>query len=197
MEDRSASRGCRSRAIPAGFVLVVVLLAVTMGSPCATAAEAVDPWTLKAHFLRNFAKLVTWPEDRFEDKDSPIVIGVLGADPFDDRLEDAVEGHKAHGRTLQVRRLLVADEELPSREQLTGCHLLFVSVSERDRVPLILERLERASVMTVSDVEDFAASGGVAEFVLVEPYIRFRLNREVAEASGLRLSSQLLRLAIP
>ena len=54
----------------------------------------------------------------------------------------------------------MADEELPSREQLTGCHLLFVSVSERDRVPLILERLERASVMTVSDVEDFAASGG-------------------------------------
>ena len=91
----------------------------------------------------------------------------------------------------------MADEELPSRELLTGCHLLFVSVSERDRVPLILERLERASVMTVSDVEDFAASGGVAEFVLVEPYIRFRLNREVAEASGLRLSAQLLRLAIP
>ena len=197
MEHRSASRGCRSRAIPAGFVLVVALLAVTMGSPWATAAEAVDPWTLKAHFLRNFAKLVTWPKDRFDDKDSPIVIGVLGADPFDDRLDKAVEGRTAHGRDLQIRRLSVADGELPSTEQMTDCHLLFVSGSERDRVPLILGRLAGASVMTVSDLEDFTASGGVAEFVLVGPNIGFRLNRQVAEGLGLRLSVKMLRLALP
>jgi hypothetical protein len=75
--------------------------------------------------------------------------------------------------------------------------LLFVSISERERIPLILERLDGASVMTVSDAEDFAASGGVAEFVLDEPYIRFRLNRTAARAAGLRLKSQLLKLAIP
>jgi len=197
MREPIFSRGSHTRCRAGAIGLIVVSLLFVTGSPSTIAVETADPWEVKALFLLNFAKLVTWPADRFDGKESPLVIGVLGADPFDARLEDAVEGHKAHGRTLQVRRLPVAGGQLPTREQLTGCHLLFVSVSERDRVPLILERLERASVMTVSDVEDFAVSGGVAEFVLVEPYLRFRLNREVAEASGLRISAQLLRLAIP
>ena len=177
--------------------LLVLSLVVATSSPGTLAAETADLWAVKAHFLQRFTKLVTWPADSFDGKDSPLIIGVLGTDPFDDRLDDAVEGETVHGRTVQVRRFPVADGKLPSREQLIGCHLLFVSVSERERMPLILERLGRASVMTVSDMEKFAASGGVAEFVLVEPYLRFRLNREVAEASGLRLSAQLLRLAIP
>ena len=86
---------------------------------------------------------------------------------------------------------------LPCLAAVVCSGLLFVSVSERDRVSSILERLEHAGVMTVSDVENFAASGGMAEFVLVEPYIRFRLNRSVAEASGLTISAHLLRSAIP
>ena len=72
MRDRSASRGLRSRAIPVVLTLVWAMTAFTTGSPRASATDAVDPWAVKAHYLRNFAKLVTWPKDRFEDKDSPI-----------------------------------------------------------------------------------------------------------------------------
>lgn len=197
MRDRSASRGLRSRAIPVVLALVWATIAFTTGSPRASATDAVDPWTVKAHFLRNFAKLVTWPEDRFEDKDSPIVIGVLGTDPFHERLDAVLAGRTAHGRSLQVRRLPVADGQLPATERLIDCHLLFVSGSERDRVALILERLGNASVMTVSDLDNFTVSGGVAELFLDGPHIKFRLNRKVAEGLGLQLSVKMLRLALP
>ena len=172
------------------------MTAFTTGSPRASATEAVDPWTVKAHFLRNFAKLVTWPKHSFHDKNSPLVIGVLGSDPFERALDDAIKGHKARGRDLRIRRLSVVDGKLPSKEQLSGCHLLFVSESERERLPSIFERLEGTSVMSVSDVENFASSGGVAEFVLIDAHIKFRFNRQAADIAGLHPSARLLSLAI-
>ena len=68
--------------------------------------------------------------------------------------------------------------------------------SERDRLPQIFERLEGTSVMTVSDVENFADAGGVAELVPVGATIKFRFNRQAAKASGLRPSARLLSLAM-
>ncbi len=159
-------------------------------------SDSTPALQVKAAYLRNFTKFVKWPEHSFHDKNSPLVIGVLGSDPFERALDAAIEGHKAHGRELRIRRLSVVDGVIPSKEQLSGCHLLFVSESERERLPSIFERLEGTSVMSVSDVENFASSGGVAEFVLIDANIKFRFNRQAAESAGLRPSARLLSLAI-
>ena len=177
------------------LLCMAALLGFALGPRDARAAPMPESH-VKAAYLRNFTKLVTWPEHSFERENSPLVIGVLGTDPFERALDEAIEGHKAHGRTLRIRRLSVVDGELPSTEQLSGCHLLFVSQSERDRLPSIFERLEGTNVLSVSDVENFAASGGVAEFVLVGPNIKFRFNRQAAKSAGLRPSARLLSLAI-
>jgi hypothetical protein len=178
-------------------VLVVLLFMLTSGMRYALPAEQRLARDVKAAFLLNFTKFVKWPENSFDGEDSPMVIGVLGVDPFEHALDKVVSGHKAHGRKLQVRRLAVVDGEFPPTEQLAGCHLLFVSKSERDLLPLIFERLRGMNVMTVSDLEDFAASGGVAEFVPVGPNIKFKINRQAARRAGLRPSAKLLKLAIP
>jgi hypothetical protein len=71
---------------------------------------------------------------------------------------------------------------------------VFVSASERGRLPEILSALGSKSVLTVSEVEEFAARGGVINFVLVDNRVRFEINPGAAKRSGLKISSELLRL---
>jgi len=195
MKDRIFGQGHNGRATLVS-ALVVLLLTLTSGMQNALPAEQTRARDVKAAYLRNFVKLVKWPENSFAGEDAPMVIGVLGVDPFDRALDRAVDGRTAHGRNLQVRRLAVVGDEFPSTEQLAGCHLLFVSKSVSDHLALIFERLEGTHVMTVSDLENFAASGGVAEFVPDGPSIKFKFNTQASDRAGLRPSARLLSLAI-
>jgi hypothetical protein len=156
-----------------------------MVSPVVAAPTTAE---VEAVFLFHFSQFVDWPVQAFPDSSSPIVIGVLGSDPFGAALDDVVRGEMVKGRPLVVRRF-------QRIEQLTDCHILFVSRSERARLEPIVQTLKGRSILTVSDLEGFAGDGGVIGFVLVDNKIRLRVNLEAARDAGLTLSSKLLRPA--
>jgi hypothetical protein len=143
---------------------------------------------IEAVFLFNFSQFVDWPSQVFAEPDSPIVISVLGSDPFGTTLDEVVRGEVVKGRSLIVRRFQRV-------EQLTDTQILFISRSERGRLESILTTLKGRSVLTVSDIEGFANNGGIICFVLVDNKIRLRVNLQAAKAAGLTLSSKLLRPA--
>lgn len=169
------------------FVPLLLLGALAAGAqevPLPTPLE----YELKAAFLYNFVKFVEWPADAFAGTRSPLTICVYGEDPFGASLDGAVRGETVGERSLLVQRPQALD-------RLRDCHVLFVSRSERPRMREILSRLERAPVLTVGDSDGFLREGGMINFVLEENKIRFLINQEAAERSGLRISSKLLRLA--
>ena len=151
-------------------------------------AASVPEYQIKAVFLFNFAQFVEWPAEAFPDSGGPLVIGVLGEDPFGPYLDETVRGETAHGHPIDVRRLERLDE-------VTGCHILFISRGELDRLTEILATLKGHSVLTVGDAEDFAARGGMIRFMTDRNRIRLRINLEAARGAGLTLSSKLLRSA--
>jgi YfiR/HmsC-like len=169
--------------------------AVLTGSAALPAAQntpqaptATPEYQLKAVFLFNFAQFVSWPAEAFADSAAPLVIGVLGTDPFGAYLDETVRGEVVEGHPLVVRRF----------SDLAGigdCHILFVSQDEVTDLPALLRAIEGRSVLTVSDVEGFAASGGMIRFVNDRNRIRLRINLEAARAAHLTLSSKLLRPA--
>lgn len=151
--------------------------------------RAQDPsYRIKAVFLYNFAQFVTWPENAFADAKAPLVIGVLGRDPFGRILDDTVKGEVVHGRKLEVRRYRTLSE-------VKGCHILFISPSEQSHMLEILDALQGKPILTVGESESFAVSGGVIRFMSEQNKIRFRINAQSAEEAGLSISSKLLRLA--
>ena len=170
------------RTVAAVLLLVYGMLTAgpVLAAPTTSQVEAV--------FLFNFSQFVDWPAQAFPQPDSPIVIGVLGSDPFDGTLDDVVRGEMVKGRPLVVRRFQHV-------EQLTDCHILFISRSERPRLEPIVQSLKGRSVLTVSDLDEFASQGGVIGFVLVDNKIRLRVNLQAAKEAGLTLSSKLLRPA--
>lgn len=145
-------------------------------------------YRVKAAFLFNFAKFVEWPRDAFADPGSPIVISVLGNDPFGDVLAETVRDKTINGRKIIVLR---TDEV----EQVKTGHIVFISRSEEGNLGTILARLERSHALTVSEVDRFVHRGGSINLVTEKDKVRFEINVAPAERAGLRISSKLLNLA--
>jgi hypothetical protein len=158
-----------------------------LASACVCAAAPTE-YEVKAVFLFNFTQFVDWPESAFPDNTSPLIIGVLGTDPFGSVLEDAVAGEQVNGRPLTVRRY-------SSVEEVDNCHVLFINLSAKERLPQVLQKMRERSVLTVSDSTEFARSGGVIEFVTVGKKIRLQINLDAAKLANLTISSKLLRPA--
>ncbi len=145
-------------------------------------------YQIKAAFLFNFAKFVEWPPKTFVAGTSPIIIGILGENPFHDDLARMV-GNK----TIDNHPLVVKEYRSPT--DATNCHILFISTSEKKRLPEILATLKGASVLTVGETDRFTETGGMINFVLRGNKIRFQINKDAATNVGLRISSKLMSLA--
>ncbi len=141
----------------------------------------------KATFLYNFTKFVDWPPAAADSKE-PLIMVVFGRDPFARALE-----HTVWGKTVSDRRLVV--RQVRRLEQLAPCNLLFISAEERKLAPEILKAVEQATVLTVSEMEDFLELGGMVRLVMESNQVRFMVNREAARRKGLTISSKLLSLA--
>jgi YfiR/HmsC-like len=173
--------------------LATCLLLIFPGSAGSLlAAEPVAAQSLgsqvKAVFLFNFTQFVEWPLQSFAGPQAPLVIGVLGEDPFGTYLDDALTGELARGRPIALERYR-------SVEQVGPCHVLFVSHSEAPRLEPILAQLNGRGVLTVSDLEGFATRGGIIQFTTVQGKIRLIINLAAARRAGLTISSNLLRPA--
>jgi glucose-6-phosphate isomerase len=113
---------------------------------------------------------------------------VLGNDPFGSTLDDVIAGEKVNEHSLSVRRFRRAEE-------VEGCHILFISQSENERLAEIFERLKGRSILLVGESEGFATRGGMVRFITEKNRVRLRINLESAKAAGLVISSKLLRPA--
>jgi hypothetical protein len=145
-------------------------------------------YQLKAAFIFNFAQFVEWPQEAFAGPDAPLVIGVVGDNPFGGVLEQVVGGKKAGGRSIVVKHFQNAGA-------LERCQVLFVSGSERDRMPQIVERCARENTLTVGDFDDFTGSAGMIRFMTQDNRLRFEVNLEAMGRGRLRASAKLLKLA--
>ena len=131
-------------------------------------------YQVKAVYLFNFAHFVTWPSQ--ESSRAPLVIGILGDDPFGSYLDEAVRGEKVINRPLIIQRFRRSTE-------LRNCNILFISQSERDRVAQLISSLKGRSVLTVSDMDGFADIGGMIQFFTERNKIRVRINLDAVKAA--------------
>jgi hypothetical protein len=166
-------------------LFAAVLAGASVTNPIS--AQAVGEYELKAAFVYNFARFVEWPAQAFKDPGDPIKVCILGENPFGHALDNALQGKLAGTRTFVV-------EQISDSRHAIGCHILFVSASERKRVRAILESVT-SGVLTIGDLDGFAAQGGVVNFTLEAGKIRFEINVAAAGQQGLRVSSKLLSVA--
>ncbi|HTQ30471.1 MAG TPA: YfiR family protein [Opitutaceae bacterium] len=149
---------------------------------------ATREYQIKAVFLFNFVQFVDWPPQAFPQPQSPLVIGILGEDPFDSYIDEAVRGEKVNDHPLVVQRYR-------RPEDIGPCHVLFISRSETGHLAHVLTSLKGRSILTVGDMAGFAERGGMIRFVTENNKIRLQINVDAARAADLTISSKLLEPA--
>jgi hypothetical protein len=172
----------------AKLVILLSAWSALVTTPQPIRAGTPSEYDIKAAFLYNFAKFVDWPDKAFANSGSPVVIGVLGDDPFGDALDQITRGKTANGRRVEIKHFDKARD-------CVNCHILFVSSSEKRRLAKIFDAIGDASVLTVGDVPRFAEDGGVVNLTMDKNRVNIEVNVQAARRAHLKISSKLLNLA--
>lgn len=187
LKTHSISPSPLRRLVASGRLSLVIALTVLFLPGGLVGAQEANEYEVKAAYLYNFARFVEWPDTVSPDPNSPVVIAILGKDPFGGEIDRFIQGKTVNGRQLVIKRF-------SSLEAYEQCHILFVSSSERRNLPRILAAVRNKSILTVSEIDRFAESGGIINFITVENSVRFEINQAAAERVGLKISYKLLRL---
>jgi hypothetical protein len=142
---------------------------------------------VQAAYLYNFGKFVEWPSSAGTGKQS-FNICVFGQDPFGAILNTTIAGGVIGGRDVVAKRIVDPHEALT-------CQILFISSSEDAQLDKVLAALNKAAVLTVSDMPKFSERGGMIQFILEGNRVRFQVDLTATQSAGLNLSSELLKVA--
>lgn len=177
-------------------------LAATQTASADTSSAKYKEYEVKAAFIFNFLKFIDWPQEKTAGNDNQIIIGIIGEDPFgsatDVFKDKTVEEHKLllkHFAGFEQIKKMPEKDKNEQLDALKHCHLMFISQSEQKQIHDILETVNNSAVLTVADTEGFIDAGGIISFFTEDNKIRFDINQIAAEKTGLKIRSQLLRLA--
>lgn len=167
---------------------VIALIASGVAAPAKSlAAQGVSTPGLTAAFIFSFVKFTTWPDEALRDG-SAIVICVIGNDQIADALVQLTYNKAVEGHPIGIRR---TELDRP----LADCHVVFGASLDKTSAQALVRASARHPILTVSDFEDFARLGGVANFFIDGGRMRFAVNPDAADRTRLRISSRLLTLA--
>jgi len=172
---------------PLVICLALFALWVVMAGSASAEDKNIHEDEVKAAFVYNFAKFVEWPADKLNEH---VKLCILGDSPFGFSALKAIDGRRiAQDKQLVTKLLNAADE-------LTGCHIVFIAASERNKMAQLLKSAHQQHALTVSDMKGFAEAGGAIGLVKTDEKIRFEINLLGAKESGVLISSRLLILAL-
>lgn len=167
-------------------VAAALLFGLLQGLNVAAETNSDQEIQVKAAFIYNFAKFVEWPPSSFKDAQSPFILCAIGKEPFNNALDD-LKNKRVEGRTIAIRRITTIDEA-------EGCHILFISASEKGNLSQILKAIHGKGILTVGDTKGYADAGVMINLISIDNKIGFEINPAPAERASLKVSSKLLRL---
>jgi hypothetical protein len=172
-------RGRRRRGVLAGLLILAAGLLPGVG-----VRAAPDEAAVQAAFVLNFARFTEWPTAYQPARAGALQVCQYGVRDELTQALRALEGRAIQGAPLAWRRVARADD-------LRGCHVLVMA-----EPGLAAPGLAGQPVLTVSDLPAFAAQGGVIGLVRHGGRMRFEIHRGAAVQAGLRISTELLALAM-
>lgn len=167
------------------LALVLCLVALT---PLSAAPPSPNEYSLKAVFLYNFCRFVDWPPAAFNSPNEPLIIGIIGQDPFGALLAEAIAGENYHGRPIQIAHFR-------SPREIRQCHLLFVSDSAAGEYGAIIAAAAGRNILTVGESDVFLDQGGMIALTAEQNRVRLRINPTALRNTQLSVSSKLLQVA--
>jgi hypothetical protein len=180
------------------------ILALCLCHARAWADDAVKELQIRAAYVLNFVKFTTWPEDAFDGDDDPLILAVLGTDPFGPVLEQTFHKQRIHDRPVELKRI-----SIPSRadyksidayesafnhamKEADTCQVLYLNTMDAERV---IEALDSRMTLVVGHERSMAEHGAHLALDRSGSNIIFYANLKAIHETRLDVSSKLLKLA--
>lgn len=145
-------------------------------------------YQVKAVFIFNFTQFVDWPSSSFASEQSPLIIGVLGENPFGSYLEETVKGETVSGHPLIV-------QYYKNVTDIKTCHVLFINSNETKVIDTVLSNLKGSNILTITNNYDNSKQDEVIRFFIRNHKTGFQINSDAAKNASLNMSSKLLNVA--
>jgi len=150
--------------------------------------EETVEYPVKLAFLYNFTKFVEWPPDSYRSPSAPLVICIVGTDPFSPDIEAELRTRTVGSHPIEVRTLRPSDI-------LNVCHMVFVPATAEDQATRIVRGLNGSNTLTVGETKGFAVLGGIINLTSEGNRLHFEINLLAAERASLKISANMLALA--
>ena len=172
------------------LVLATVLWLLSAGGWSLRGAQPEDLARYSEHeqkllLMCRLAVYTEWPAESMGDAEQPIILGILGQDPFGSAT------NLVAGRTVKKRRIEV--KHFRSPEELRACHLLYFGGGELNLSSELADKFAAYHILTFGDSEDFERQGGVVSFVKDGTLVRFNVNKKALKAAKLNIAAVLVK----
>ena len=178
----------QSAAVKLYGLILLAVCAFLSGRPLAAQSQGLTEYEIKAGFLFNFTKFVEWPSGAFVNSNAPIILGIVGENPFGSLLREAAAGKAINGRAVLVR-------QFKEGEDLRSCQILFIASTDKKQLTQTLEKLKGSMVLTVGEGSVFTRSGGMIAFVVEGNKVRLEIDLEAVSEANLKISAKVIAVA--
>lgn len=167
-----------------------LVIALTIASPLDARAETLH--ALKGAFVLNFLKFSSWPASASESTGPGLVVASIGDGPLAPALKKILENKTVRGQPVEVQIYRDAAEWLQAKRP---CHAIFLTPQAGAAWAELRAAVAGRPVLTIAEVPGFCAAGGMLNLFEERNRVRFEANPEAVKAAGLKLRSELLKLA--
>jgi len=162
--------------------MICVALFVFLGSTIINAQNE----KVKALFIYNFIKNVEWPQNNTQ---GDLIVGVLGSNAMKGELESLTNTQRIGNQAIKVRFF-------SSPEEVTNCHVLYVSPGKTGQISVLLSKLNNQSTLIISDGKNGISQGAGINFTINDDKLRFEISKNRIEQHGMKVSSNLVKMGI-
>lgn len=171
-------------------VLLIVLFATGAQASAPHLSDSEAGRRVMVDYIVHFAHHLQWPIEVFSGTDAPFRICVMGGEQLRDPLSQRLKHQRVNGRRVEVASVSQGE---PVRAR--SCQILVLGQMERASLVKVVSALEFFPVLTVSDAERFAASGGIVGFAGSGDSVALQLNKTMLDRAELKMGDSLFRLS--
>ncbi len=164
-------------------IYTTLVIFLICGLSSAKAAEITKADKVKAAIVYKLTKFISWPE-----KKQTLTLCVIGQGAINSEI------FKINHKFSLARRISVTHKH-PNASLGKLCDLIYIHNTKSDQISAVVNKLRNKPVLTISDSKNFANQGGVIELFRAGSRIRFAINKNVAQNTGLTINPQLMGLA--
>lgn len=157
-----------------------------MGSIFSVGNSMQNNYTVYASLMYHFGKFIQWPPPK---NSGNFVVGVYGAGELFSSLTDLAKSKKIGNRSITVKKMTGVSGG-------GDCNILFIGESKKKEISNASTSLKGKGVLIVTESSGAINSGSIVNFVQRNGRVAFQLNLPEADKQGVKISSELQKLAV-